>query len=133
MKIRSKSKTRRFLLLFGLGMMAAGMNAQYLKSGQIEVGNTGAKFRISDWNTEGGVGKYTDDDNFFISRVPLKERFSRPVQQANPDLVAGENAKNLCWWAPIGELTKKWGPLPRWNFDGDNFNMWQYININGDW
>ena len=47
---------------------------------------------------------YTDD-NFFISRVPLKERFSRPAQQANPDLVAGENAKNLCWWAPIGELT----------------------------
>ena len=75
---------------------------------------------------------YTDD-NFFISRVPLKDRFSRPSQQANKDLVAGENAKNLCWWAPIGELTKKWGPLPRWNFDGDNFNMWQYINIHGNW
>ena len=54
---------------------------------------------------------YTDD-NFFISRVPLKDRFSRPSQQANKDLVAGENAKNLCWWAPIGELTKKWGPFP---------------------
>ncbi len=75
---------------------------------------------------------YTDD-NFFISRVPMKERFARPSQQANPDLVAGENAKNLCWWTPIGEMTKKWGPLPRWNFDGDNFNMWQYINVHGNW
>ena len=83
MKIRSKSKTRRVLLLFGLGMMAAGMNAQYLKSGQIEVGNTGAKFRISDWNTEGGVGKYTDDDNFFISRVKPRARFYNPATQVN--------------------------------------------------
>ena len=78
-------------------------------------------------------GEDYTDDNFFISRVPLKDRFSRPSQQANTDLVPGENAKKLCWWAPIGELTKKWGPLPRWNFDGDNFNMWQYINIHGNW
>ncbi len=76
------------------------------------------------------------DDNFFISRVPLKERFSRSVQQANTSLNAdgdNRNAKNLCWWTPIGEMTKKWGPLPRWNFDGDNFNMWQYINVHGNW
>ena len=104
MKIRSKSKTRRFLLLFGLGMMAAGMNAQYLKSGQIEVGNTGAKFRISDWNTEGGVGKYTDDDNFFISRVKPRARFYNPATQVNKNLKP--------WWTfkkPSGSTTAEYG------------------------
>lgn len=74
---------------------------------------------------------YTDE-NFFISRVPLKGRFVNSATQANKDLNA-ENGKNLCWCVPIGEMTKKWGPLPRWNFDGDNFNMWQYINIHANW
>lgn len=74
---------------------------------------------------------YTDD-NFFISRVPLKARFTNTATQANASLNS-ENAKNLCWCVPIGEMTKKWGPLPRWNFDGDNFNMWQYINIHANW
>lgn len=72
------------------------------------------------------------DENFFISRVPLKQRFTNTATQANASLTA-DNAKNLCWCVPIGEMTKKWGPLPRWNFDGDNFNMWQYINIHANW
>ena len=72
------------------------------------------------------------DDNFYISRTPLKEKFFRPELQANPNLT-DDNAKKLCWWAPIGEMTKKWGPLPRYNFDGDNFNMWQYTDIHGNW
>lgn len=72
------------------------------------------------------------DENFFISRVPLKERFTNTATQANANL-NDQNAKNLCWCVPIGEMTKKWGPLPRWNFDGDNFNMWQYINIHANW
>lgn len=72
------------------------------------------------------------DENFFISRIPLKKRFTNSSTQANSNLNA-ENAKNLCWCEPIGEMTKKWGPLPRWNFDADNFNMWQYINVHANW
>lgn len=72
------------------------------------------------------------DENFFISRVPLKKRFWNKETQANKNLT-DENNKNLCWWAPIGEMTKQWGPLPRYNFEADNFNMWQYINIHGNW
>lgn len=72
------------------------------------------------------------DENFFISRVPLKSRFINQNTQANKNLNE-ENNKNLCWCSPIGEMTKKWGPMPRYNFDGDNFNMWQYINIHANW
>ena len=79
------------------------------------------------WN---GNGAYVDE-NFWISRVPLKERF-RPGDQANDNL-NDENNKNFCWMAPTGEMTKKWGALPRYNFDGDNFNMWQYVDIHSNW
>ncbi len=71
------------------------------------------------------------DENFWISRVPLKNRF-RPGDQAN-DALNDENNKNFCWCAPTGEMTKKWGALPRYNFDGDNFNMWQYVDIHSNW
>ena len=79
------------------------------------------------WN---GNANYVDE-NFWISRVPLKNRF-RPGDQAN-DALNDENNKNFCWMAPTGEMTKKWGALPRYNFDGDNFNMWQYVDIHSNW
>ena len=71
------------------------------------------------------------DENFWISRVPLKNRF-RPGDYAN-DALNDENNKKFCWMAPTGEMTKKWGALPRYNFDGDNFNMWQYLDIHSNW
>ena len=71
------------------------------------------------------------DENFWISRVPLKNRF-RPGDQAN-DALDDTNNKKFCWMAPTGEMTKKWGALPRYNFDGDNFNMWQYLDIHSNW
>lgn len=41
------------------------------------------------------------DENFFISRVPLKTRFINSNTQANKNLNE-ENNKNLCWCSPIG-------------------------------
>lgn len=72
------------------------------------------------------------DDNFFISRVRLKERFKNQNTQVN-DTLTNETDKNFCWWGPIGEMTKQWGPLPRYNFEADNFGMWQYLDIHGNW
>ena len=71
------------------------------------------------------------DENFFISRVPIKKRFL-PSDQANDGLDETNN-KKFCWCAPTGEMTKRWGALPRYNFDGDNFNMWQYVDIHSNW
>lgn len=71
------------------------------------------------------------DENFFISRVPMKQKFL-PGVYANQQITDATD-KNLCWCAPTGEMTKKWGPMPRYNFDADNFNLWQYINIHSNW
>ena len=67
------------------------------------------------WNGD----SHYNDENFWISRVPLKNRF-RPGDQAN-DALNNDNNKKFCWCAPTGEMTSKWGALPRYNFDGDNF------------
>ena len=138
--------------MFGLGMMAASMNAQYLKSGQIEVGNTGAKFRISDWNTTGGVGKYTDDDNFFISRVKPRARFYNAATQVNKNLKPwwtfkgpsgskteeyGVNySKKLLMWTPIGSregVNSPYTIIPDGLYNEEMFTMWQYVTTWGAW
>lgn len=90
---------------------------------------------LEKWEPGQAWGEVTEgtyvDENFFISRVPMKNRFI-PGAQANPDL-NDSNAKNLGWCVPTGEMTKKWGALPRYNFDGDNFSMWQYIKYHSNW
>lgn len=86
---------------------------------------------LQNWEKGKPWGTSAEDENFFISRVPVKSRFL-PEEVANPKL-NDENDKNFCWCAPTGEMTKKWGALPRYNFDGDNFNLWQYVKYHSNW
>ncbi len=132
-------KTRHLLFTAALLASASGAQAQSVPTHEmyVDFGITDKDDLVSaldKWQPGSKFSKDADytDENFFISRIPLKKSFSNPSTQANSSLTA-DNAKNLCWCNPIGEMTKKWGPLPRWNFDGDNFNMWQYINIHANW
>ena len=70
------------------------------------------------------------DDNFFISRVRPKERIMNEKTQI---VESRTNERKVLWWCPIGENSKKWGPLPRYNFNADNFSMWQYLEYHGNW
>lgn len=127
---------KRHLLSFAVALFATGVMAQSVPTHEKYV-NDGVPADIvkaldtwapgNPWN---GDGAYVDE-NFWISRVPLKNRF-RPGDQAN-DALDDTNNKKFCWMAPTGEMTKKWGALPRYNFDGDNFNMWQYVDIHSNW
>ena len=120
-----------FVMLFSAGVMAQSVptHEMYVSNGMPENIVTALdKWEPGKpWNGDAGYL----DENFWISRVPLKNRF-RPGDQAN-DALNDENNKKFCWMAPTGEMTKKWGALPRYNFDGDNFNMWQYLDIHSNW
>lgn len=127
---------KRQLLSFAVALFAVGAMAQsfpshdkYVDDGRPDdiVAALDAWEPGKPWN---GNGAYVDE-NFWISRVPLKDRF-RPGDQANDNLDDSNN-KNFCWMAPTGEMSKKWGALPRYNFDADNFNMWQYVDIHSNW
>lgn len=127
---------KRHLLSFAIALFSLGTMAQSVPTHEKYVDN-GTPDNIvtaldkwepgKPWN---GDANFVDE-NFWVSRVPLKNRF-RPGDQAN-DALNDTNNKNFCWMAPTGEMTKTWGALPRYNFDGDNFNMWQYVDIHSNW
>ena len=127
---------KRHLLSFAFALVSMGAMAQSVPTHEKYVDNgtpTNIVEALKNWEPGkpwNGDATFVDE-NFWISRVPLKNRF-RPGDQAN-DALNDENNKNFCWMAPTGEMTKKWGALPRYNFDGDNFNMWQYVDIHSNW
>lgn len=121
-------KIRRIvpLVLATLSLTAA---SQRLKSNYIDWGTKGQDFpaALSAW--EKGQ-KWSDDDNFFISRVKPKVRFRNSATQVNPNLTE-TNDKKLIFWVPINNETNN--ALPDGVFDSEVFPMWSYITHYGDW
>ena len=91
---------RKQLLSFAVALFATGAMAQSVPTHDMYV-NSGTPTNIvsaldkwepgKPWN---GDASFVDE-NFWISRVPLKNRF-RPGDQANDALNDGNN-KNFCW------------------------------------
>lgn len=72
----------------------------------------------------------SEDENFYISRVPLKQRFVNTATQVDPTMT--QDCK-FCMWTPMGISDTYWQSLPRYVFDGDNFSMWSYVDSQGGW
>lgn len=72
----------------------------------------------------------SEDENFYISRVPLKQRFENPATQVDPTMTTD---RMFCMWTPMGISDTYWQSLPRYVFDGDNFSMWSYVDQQGGW
>lgn len=72
----------------------------------------------------------SEDENFYISRVPLKQRFVNTATQVDPTMTQD---RKFCMWTPMGISDTYWQALPRYVFDGDNFNLWSYIDSQGGW
>lgn len=71
------------------------------------------------------------DDQFYISRVrPLERLKAEDDYQIDPTL--NPNRK-LCLWVPMDDPSATWKALPRYSFEGDNFSMWSYTDIHGNW
>lgn len=70
------------------------------------------------------------DDEFFISRVKPRKRISelsyKASAEADPD-------RKMCLWVPLDDPTSTWKGLPRYCFEGDNFSLWSYVDIHGNW
>lgn len=143
--MKFESKFKGVLLLACLGFSTATVNAQYLKEGNIEVGNGGTSFRVSSWTA--GTN-YSADDNFFISRVKPKARFYNANTQVNPDFkpwwmfdksATGtidytKYSKKLLMWTPIGSKNSTpYTTIPNGLFNEEMFSMWQYVSTWGTW
>lgn len=78
-----------------------------------------------------GVSKI--DDEFYISRQrPLKRIAEADDYQAETSKQAVRGRK-FCLWTPLDDPTSAWKALPRYCFEGDNFSMWSYLDIHGNW
>lgn len=73
------------------------------------------------------------DDQFYISRQrPLKRIAEADDYQAETSKQAVRGRK-FCLWTPLDDPTSAWKALPRYCFEGDNFSMWSYLDIHGNW
>ena len=70
------------------------------------------------------------DDEFFISRVKPRKRITELDYKASSD---ADPERKMCLWVPLDDPTSKWKALPRYCFEGDNFSLWSYIDIHGNW
>ena len=90
---------------------------------------------IKNWKVGGQpVGDVTRmDDEFYISRQrPLKRIDADQDYQAENSAQAVPGRK-FCLWTPLDDPTSTWKGFPRYCFEGDNFSMWSYLNIHGNW
>lgn len=133
--LRKKSLINLMFMNFKvyLTLAAAGLpliaGAQHIRSGYVDWGIRGSDFptALSSWSKG---QKWTDDDNFFISRVKPKVRFRNAATQVNPDLDES-NDKKLVFWVPINN--PDFNALPDGVYDSEVFPMWSYITHYGNW
>lgn len=103
--------------------------AQSIRPDYIDWGVKGTDFPAALQNWEKGM-KWSDDDNFFISRVRPHSRFRNTASQVNP-LLDESVDKKLIFWVPVNNET--FNALPDGVFDSEVFPMWAYITHYGNW
>ena len=111
--------------------------AQRTPTHPLDIQDQGDKYLLENiWNWEAGTppqGVTRMDDEFYISRVrPLARIAEADDYQAEVSKQAKPGRK-MCLWTPLDDPTSSWKALPRYCFEGDNFSMWSYLNIHGNW
>lgn len=82
------------------------------------------------WTDGNSLYENDDDEEFFISRVKPKTRFTNPETQVDPEM---NSERKLLWWCPIGTTDGNWKSTPSYFFDSEVFSMWSYVDIYGNW
>lgn len=120
---------KRMLLFAVLAAAAATADAQQLKTGYIDWGKGSEKFKenVDAWFAG---KKVNDDDNFFISRVKPKKRFTNKATQVDPNMDSSKDRRVLNW-IPYSEPSID--ALPNSIFDSEVFTLWPYIDHWGSW
>lgn len=127
---------RKFRHLFlGTCVFAAGMayaqtpsHPQYVKGSDSEEPFYTAYRQWEPGKTLYSTGDAKEDEQFYISRVKPKNRFSFAQTQVDPEM---NSERKLLWWCPIG--TEGWNAIPTYFFNSEVFSMWSYVDIYGNW
>ena len=128
---------RKIFLLAALAVLpmlafsqAAPQHEQYVKIGSENV-SWGDAYKA--WSPgkafyQGLDALATENENFNISRIKPRKRFTNANTQVRPDQ---NSERKLLWWCPIGG--DGWNALPSYFFGGEVWTMWSYTDIWGNW
>ncbi len=125
---------RKKLLFLALAFTSMVVWAQRSPQHPLDIleGSTDIYTILDSWNPgtpPQGTDKY--DDQFYISRVrPLPRLAEADDYQAE---IGADPKRKMCLWVPLDDPSTKWKSLPRYCFEGDNFSMWSYVDIHGNW
>lgn len=127
---------KKLALLALLVIAGTSLQAQTVPSHEqyVKIGSDTQKWYQAYQNWNEGEYLYKNDEtakeneNFFISRVKRRDRFTFAGTQVNENL---NSARKLLWWCPIG--VSSWNALPAYFFNGEVFSMWSYVDIYGNW
>ena len=73
------------------------------------------------------------DDEFYVSRTRPLPRITDGDYQVRANDPNVKPGRKMALWVPLDDPTSKWKSLPRYCFEGDNFGMWSYIDVHGNW
>lgn len=118
------------LLVASAWLLSTALQAQELKESYIKWWPTHYNSFEQALQRWPGNHKVTEDDNFFISRVKPKTRFTNKNTQVNKNLEAA-NDKRLAAWLPMNSPGKN--ALPDGVYDSEVFSMWNYVSHWGNW
>ncbi len=124
---------KKKLLFMTLAFVSISLWAQRSPQHPLDIseGSTDIYTILDGW-TPGSPPPGTDafDDQFYISRVRPLTRIAEGDYQAE---LEGDPLRKMCLWVPLDDPSSKWKALPRYSFEGDNFSMWSYVDIHGNW
>ena len=103
-------------------------HAQYVKMGSTIPWYTAYNNWTPGQPLYNGDSEAAENEQFFISRVKPRKRFTFTGTQVKESL---DPERKVLWWCPINEST--WNALPSYFFNGEAYSMWNYTDTYGNW
>ncbi|MBR1733214.1 MAG: glycosyl hydrolase family 85, partial [Alloprevotella sp.] len=124
---------KKTLLLAAAALLALAAGAQRTPTHPLDIQDVGAALvdYLDTW--EAGTqppGVSLMDDQFYISRVRPLPRITDGDYQVRAGV---DRDRKMCLWVPLDDPSTSWKSLPRYCFEGDNFSLWSYVDIHGNW
>ena len=129
-------KTRNTLVAIALATLAISAKAQRTPSHPMDINTITAKQwwdAFQRWQPGRPLsGTNPIDEEFYVSRVKPRQR----INEAQGDYIVNQNLdrrRKLLMWTPLDDPSTTWKAFPRYCFEGDNFSLWSYVDMHGNW
>lgn len=129
-------KRKSTLMALALSAIAVTAQAQRTPSHPLDIATADETQWINSfmsWQPGKTIGNASRiDDEFFISRVKPRKRIGAEQGDYTVDATV-DSKRKMCLWVPLDDPTSTWKAFPRYCFEGDNFSLWSYLDIHGNW